>query len=279
MKQLLKKPIVIFSLSIIAIYSLVTLLVALGLLAGNWSEEITTSYQKPSWDILFGSDIFGQSVFRKVIYSIKTAMLVGFISSTIALFLGVSLGFLAGYFGGYLDQCIVWLYTTFSSIPSIILLISIAMILGKGETTMYISVGLTSWVGLCRLVRGEVLKHKNREYVLAMKTFGASHLRKMRHIFPNIAHIIIINASLQFQTAIKSEVILSYIGLGAAGVPSWGTMIDDAKRELSQGIWWQLCFASIAMFFIILAFNLLSDSLRDFFDPKLKGLDLHAENK
>jgi peptide/nickel transport system permease protein len=279
MKRLFKQPIVIFSLSIIALYTIITLLVALGLLAGNWSEEITTSYQKPSWDILFGADIFGQSVLRKVIYSIKTAMLVGFTSSLIALFIGITLGFLAGYFGGYLDQFIVWLYTTFSSIPSIILLISIAMILGKGEATMYISVGLTSWVGLCRLVRGEVLKHKNREYVLAMKTFGASHLRKMRHIFPNIAHLIIINASLQFQTAIKSEVILSYIGLGAAGVPSWGTMIDDAKREISQGVWWQLCFASLAMFFIILAFNLLSDSLRDFFDPKLKGLDLNVENK
>ncbi len=279
MKDFLRQRSAYLSLSVIVLYSLITLFVALGLLASDWFLEVGESYQSPSLNYFFGTDIFGQSVFKKVIYSAKTAMLVGFFSTLIGLFLGVSLGFLAGYFGGKVDQFIVWLYTTFSSIPSIILLISIAMVLGKGELTMYIAIGLTSWVSLCRLIRAEVFKHKDREYVLAVKIFGAGHLRRMKHIFPNVAHLIIINASLQFQTAIKSEVILSYIGLGVAGVPSWGTMIDDAKKELTQGVWWQLLFATLAMFFIILAFNILSDALRDYFDPKVQGGKIRAESE
>ena len=152
------------------------------------------------------------------------------------------------------------------------LLISITLILGKGIFAVYIALGLTSWVTLCRLIRGEVMKHKEREYVQAAGAIGGGHFRKLfRHILPNVSHIIIINTSMQFQIAIKSEVILSYLGLGVQGEPSWGTMIDDAKLELVRGVWWQLAGATIAMFFILLAFNILGDALRDALDPKLKG--------
>jgi peptide/nickel transport system permease protein len=152
------------------------------------------------------------------------------------------------------------------------LLISITLILGKGIAAVYIALGATSWVTLCRLIRGEVMKHKEREYVQAASAIGGGHFRKLfRHILPNVSHIIIINTSAQFQIAIKSEVILSYLGLGVQGEPSWGTMIDDAKLELVRGVWWQLAGATFAMFFILLAFNILSDALRDALDPKLKG--------
>ena len=194
------------------------------------------------------------------------------ISSFIAIPIGITLGAIAGYFGGWVDEVIVWFYTTFSSIPGIMLLMSIAFVLGKGITTVYIALGLTSWVGLCRLIRGEVLKHKNREYVQAASALGAGHGRKLfKHIIPNVSHIVIIFTSLQFQVAIKSEVILSYIGLGVSGQPSWGTMIDDAKMELARGVSWQLWSATFAMFFVVLAFNILGDALRDALDPKLKG--------
>ena len=152
------------------------------------------------------------------------------------------------------------------------LLISITMILGKGIFAVYIALGATSWVTLCRLIRGEVMKHKEREYVQAAGAIGGGHFRKLfLHILPNVTHIVIINTSLQFQFAIKSEVILSYLGLGVQGEPSWGTMIDDAKLELSRGVWWQLAGATTAMFLVVLAFNLLGDALRDSLDPKLKG--------
>ena len=178
----------------------------------------------------------------------------------------------AGYFGGFVDEVIVWFYTTFSSIPSIMLIVAIAFIMGKGMTAVFISLVVTSWVSLCRVVRGEVMKHKDREYVHAATAIGSSSFRKLfHHILPNISHLLIINFSLTFQMAIKSEVILSYLGLGVQGRPSWGTMIDDSKLELSRGVWWQLAAATLAMFFIVLAFNILGDALRDALDPKLKG--------
>ena len=110
------------------------------------------------------------------------------------------------------------------------------------------------------------------EVPIAAGALGAGHGRKLfKHILPNVTHIIIIFTSLQFQIAIKSEVILSYLGLGVSGQPSWGTMIDDAKMELARGVYWQLLGATVAMFFVVLAFNILGDALRDALDPKLKG--------
>jgi ABC-type dipeptide/oligopeptide/nickel transport system permease subunit len=274
--RLRKDKVAVASLAIVLFYALVAFLSAIGLLAADWGNEVGPSYAAPfeNWDYILGTDIFGRSVLTKVIHGTQIAMSVGLISSFIAIPIGVALGAIAGYFGGWVDELVVWFYTTFSSIPGIMLLMSIAFILGKGITTVYIALGLTSWVGLARLIRGEVMKHKNREYVQAADAIGASHGRKLfKHIIPNVTHIVIIYTSLQFQVAIKSEVILSYIGLGVTGQPSWGTMIDDAKMELARGVWWQLAGATVAMFVVVLAFNILGDALRDALDPKLKGKD------
>ncbi len=260
------------SLIIVVVYALVAVLSATGLIAANWAQEVGASNLPPSSEHIFGTDIFGRDVFQKLLRGTQIAMSVGLAASLIAIPIGVILGALAGYFGGWVDDLITWLYTTFSSIPNIMLLISITMILGKGIFSVYVALGATSWVTLCRLIRGEVMKHKEREYVQAAEAIGGGHFRKLFiHILPNVTHIVIINTSLQFQVAIKSEVILSYLGLGVQGEPSWGTMIDDAKLELARGVWWQLAGATLAMFLIVLAFNLLGDSLRDSLDPKLKG--------
>ena len=260
------------SLIIICIYSLVAFLVFIGAIGGDWAQEVGASNLPPSTEHFFGTDIFGRSVLAKVIRGTQIAMSVGLVTSLIAIPIGVVLGALAGYFGGWVDDVITWLYTTFSSIPNIMLLISITMILGKGIFAVYVALGATSWVTLCRLIRGEVMKHKEREYVQAAAAIGGGHMRKLFiHILPNVTHIVIINTSLQFQFAIKSEVLLSFLGLGVQGEPSWGVMIDDAKLELARGVWWQLAGATIAMFLIVLAFNLLGDALRDALDPKLKG--------
>lgn len=271
-RELRKDKISLVALIIILIYTMVAILSAMGLIASDWSKEVGDSNLAPSMQHFFGTDIFGRSVFLKIIRGTQVAMSVGLATSLIAVPIGVILGALAGYFGGVIDDLITWLYTTFSSIPNIMLLIAITMILGKGLFSVYIALGATSWVNLCRLIRGEVMKHKEREYVLAAEAIGGGHLRKLFvHILPNVTHIVIINTSLQFQVAIKSEVILSYLGLGVQGEPSWGTMIDDAKLELARGVWWQLAGATLAMFIIVLAFNILGDALRDSLDPKLKG--------
>lgn len=260
------------ALVIVAVYFAVALLTALGFLAGDWGKEIGPSYMAPAADALMGTDIFGRSVVLKTIKATETAVVIGVVVSVISIVIGTTLGMLAGYFGGIVDELIVWFYTTFSSIPGVMLLVAIAFILGKGTTTVFLSLGLTSWVGLCRIVRAEVMKHKEREYVHAANAIGATHPQKMiKHILPNISHLLIINFTQTFDSAIKAEVVLSFLGLGVVGRPSWGTMIDDSKLELSRGVWWQLAAATLAMFLIVLAFNVLGDALRDALDPKLKG--------
>ncbi len=266
-----------------ALLSLVTVFLYIGvavfswthIIASPWDRVIAQSYQAPSFDSLahiFGTDILGRSVLFKTIQATQTALLVGFWSSLVAVLIGFILGALAGYFGGWVDDWIVWFYTVFSSIPGILLLIAIAFVLEKGLLTVCLAIGLTSWVGLCRIIRGEFLKHKEREYVLAAKAIGASHMSRIfRHILPNVFHQVVINFSLMFQAAIKTEVVLSYLGLGAQGRPSWGLMIDDSKLSLGRGVWWELGAATLALMILVLAVNLLSDSLRDSLDPQLIG--------
>lgn len=261
-------------LFLIVLYGLVALAAKAGLIAGTWNESVGTAYAPPDLSSIktcLGTDIFGRSVFYKVIHGTRIAMSVGLVASVISIPIGVTLGALAGYFGGWVDEVVVWFYTTLSSIPGILLLTAFTFILGKGIFSVYIALGITSWVSLARLIRGEFMKHKHREYVVAAESLGAGHASRIfRHILPNTMHIVIINFSLQFQTAIKTEVILSYLGLGAVGQPSWGVMIDDAKLELARGVWWQLAAATLAMFLIVLAFNIFGDALRDALDPKLK---------
>jgi len=270
--SLLKDKLAMVSLVVVALYALVAILTSLGLIAGDWAAEVGASYEMPSWDNPLGTDIFGRSVLAKTLKGAEVAMSIGFCTAILSMLIGVTLGATAGYFGGKVDEVIVWFYTTFSSIPYIMLLVAITFIFEKGLMAIYLALGLTSWVSLCRLIRGEVIRHKEREYVQAAAALGGGHFRRLvRHIIPNVFHIVIINFSLQFQIAIKSEVILSYLGLGVQGRPSWGTMIDDAKLELARGVWWQLAAATLAMFVVVLAFNILGDALRDALDPKLKG--------
>lgn len=273
-ERLLRDRFAIICLCIVVGYALVAVFTRLGLMAGSWANQIGTSYQAPSlasWHLWFGADIFGRSVLLKTIYGAYVSMTVGLLSSLIAIPVGVVLGACAGYFGGKVDDLITWIYTTISNIDSTLFILSLAFVLGKGMSSMVIALGASGWVGICRLIRGEFLKHKEREYVQAAKSLGASDARRIFvHILPNVSHLIIINFSFLFISAIKTEVVLSYLGLGVQGIPSWGTMIDEAKQELSRGVWWQLAAATCAMFVVVLALNILGDALRDALDPKLK---------
>jgi ABC-type dipeptide/oligopeptide/nickel transport system permease subunit len=207
---------------VVLLYTSVALLAHWGLVASQWEAEVGDSYAAPSMQHWLGTDIFGRSVLAKIIKSTEVAMSVGLVVGLIAIIIGVVLGALAGYFGGIVDECIVWFYTTVASIPNTMLLVALTFILGKGIFSVYVALGVTNWVELCRLIRGEVKRHKDREYVQAATALGASHLRKLcSHILPNVLHIVIIRFSLIFQFAIKSEVVLSYLGLGVQGSPSW----------------------------------------------------------
>ena len=246
----------------------------------RWVEEVGKSYEPPSSKNIFGTDIFGQSVLRKTLYGAKISMTVALCASFISLVIGVPLGAIAGYFRGFVDEIIVWIYSTLGSIPYILLILAFAVVLRDkslfgykltGITSVYLAIGLTSWVGICRLIRGEVIKHKEREYVLAAKSYGCSGRQIIfRHLIPNVFHLVIIDFSLRFVAFIHAEVILSFLGLGEATRPSWGAMINDARIELSRGVWWQMAAATVAIFFISLTLNIFGDALRDSLDPKLR---------
>ncbi len=245
-----------------------------------WTEEVGPSYQPPDVKYIFGTDIFGQSVLRKTIYGAKTSVTVALCASLISILIGVPLGAIAGYFRGVVDEIIVWIYSTLSSIPYILLILAFAVVLRDktlfglrltGMTTVYLAIGLTSWVGICRLIRGEIIKHKDREYVLAARSYGSSNARIIfKQLLPNVFHLVIIDFSLRFVSFIHAEVILSFLGLGEADKPSWGAMINDARIELARGVWWQMAAATVAIFFISLALNIFGDALRDSLDPKLR---------
>jgi len=275
-RRLLRDNFAMVSLLIIVTYVGIAFAVYFHWIGVEWQTEIDTSRAAPNlakdWRYWLGTDLFGRSVTSKVLQGTYTAMYVGVVTSLISLAIGVVLGALGGYFGGWIDDVITWLYTMISNIPDILLLVAISFALGKGINAVIIALGVTGWVSICRLVRAEFLKHKNRDYVQAAAALGVGHTRRIfLHIIPNVFHIIIISFSLRFVTAIKSEPVLTYLGLGAqSGTASWGLMIDDAKGELVQGVWWGLAGATVGMFFICLAFSLFADALRDAVDPKLR---------
>ncbi|MCG8449096.1 MAG: ABC transporter permease [Pirellulales bacterium] len=226
--------------------------------------------------LLLGADAQGRSIFFRALYSIKVALQIGVVTALISVLIGSILGGAAGYFGGWVDHVVVWLYTTFSSIPNLVLLVIIAYAFTDSDVKdtllpVYIAFCATFWIGTCRVIRGETMKLKQLEYIQAARTagFGSMHVL-FRHVLPNTSHLMLINFSLLLIGAIKSEVILSFLGLGVKSQPSWGIMIKEANSngDVMSGYFWQIGAATFFMFFLVLAFNILSDALQDAFDPK-----------
>ena len=300
-RRLRKRTFAMICLGVVLVYFVVAGMIFLNeffgwdLKAFQWNQIVGPSYKAPlesyEWtpeeqseaqtgQTLFGTDFMGQSTLRKTVYGAKTSITVALCASFISLLIGVPLGAIAGYYRGWVDDVIVWFYTTLGTIPYILLVMAFAVVLRdrnilgweiKGITAVYLAIGLTSWVGICRLIRGEIVKRKESEYVLAARALGCSNKRIIfKHLLPNVFHVIIINFSLRFVSFIHIEVILSFLGLGEADKPSWGAMIADARTELARNVWWEMAAATVAIFFISLALNIFGDALRDCLDPKLR---------
>lgn len=247
-------------------------------------QRLAIQYSPPGWAaykgedgrerrefFLMGTDGLGRDVFQRVVQGTRIAFQVGIVTSLIAIPIGVFLGCLAGYFGGKTDDLIVWLFSTVAAMPGLLFILAIAMVVGKGLTGVYLGIGLTMWVSLCRLIRGEVMKHKEMTYVRAARTLGLSHPRIIfGHILPNVFHLVIITFSMSFPAAVGTEVFMSFLGIGVQGEPSWGIMISEARLRLWYGVWWEMAFTTLAILIIVLAFNLLGDALRDALDPRLR---------
>lgn len=224
---------------------------------------------------LFGTDGTGQDVFYLTLKGCRTASIIGGFTLLLATPLALLFGMMAGYFGKRVDDAIQYSYTILDSIPNILLLVALLMVMGRGLPQLCVALGVTSWVGLCRLTRGETLKHRDREYVRAARALGISHGRILfRHILPNLLPLVVISTTLSFSGLVLAEAILSYLQLGVAeGTGSWGNMIDGARLELAREpvIWWNLSAASLALFILVLAFNIFGDALRDAIDPRLRS--------
>lgn len=229
-------------------------------------------YLPPSLSHPMGTDNLGRDVAQRLVQGSRIAFHVGIMTSLIAIPLGLVLGLLGGYFGGKVDSLVVWLCATVASMPGLLFILAISLIAGQGLLGIYLGIGLTTWVGVCRTIRAEVMKHRDRAYVQAARVLGYSHPRIMfRHILPNVAHIILIQFSIRFPGAVATEVFISFLGIGVQGEPSWGIMINNARLRLWQGIWWEMTFVTLAIFTLVLVFNHLADELRDLLDPALRN--------
>ena len=218
---------------------------------------------------LLGTDILGRDVLHQTLKGARVALLIGGFTSLIVIPIALLFGVSAGYFGGRIDDVVFFVMSTLASIPGLLLLIALIMALGHGPVQVCVALGITSWVGFCRVVRGETFKLRELDYVRAARAQGVSEARIIwRHVLPNLMHLVVITFVLLFSGLVLSEAILAWLGIGIDG--SWGQMIDQARDELSRDpiIWWNLVAASSALFGLILAVNLVGDAIRDVLDPR-----------
>ncbi len=237
------------------------------------AQDLPARLLGPSAGHWMGTDELGRDVMSRVLYGARISMLVGVSVVAGAALVGVTLGALAGYFGGWLDRIINSLLTNaFLSFPGILLAIAFAAFLGAGIGKVILALIITGWAGYARLARAQVLKTKEMDYVLAARSLGASHTRiLLRHIMPNAIQPVMIQMSIGMAGAILAESTLSFLGLGVlAPAPSWGAMLNDASYYLFSAPH-LVAFPALAIMAAVLGFNLLGDALRDWLDPKMKS--------
>ncbi len=242
---------------------------------------------------LLGTDKVGQDVLYLGLKSIRTGILIGVLTLLVMLPLAIFMGVTAGYFGGRVDDLVQYLYTTLSSIPGVLLIaasvLTVNLYLDQNLVTtvtlqqradlrllmLTVILGLTGWIGLCRLLRGESLKLRELDYVTAAISMGVNNrLVLTRHLLPNLAHLVLITAVIDFSGLVLAEAVLSYVGVGVdPSMISWGNMINSARLEMAREpvVWWSLTTAFMFMFILVLAANLFADAVRDAFDPRLRG--------
>ncbi len=261
---------------------LLTLLVLL--LVGFICARLSVLYH------IMGTDKVGEDVFYQALKSIRTGLLIGTLTTLVMLPFAIMLGIMAGYFRGWVDDVIQYIYTTLNSIPGVLLIAAFILMLqiymanhsenfanleSRADLRLLflcMILGITNWTGLCRLLRGESLKLRTIDYIQASQAFGVGHLTIIvRHILPNVMHIVLISIVLDFSGLVLAEAVLSYVNIGVdPSMQSWGNMINSARLEMAREpvVWWSLAAAFLFMFILVLSANLFSDAVRDAFDPQ-----------
>ncbi|HCJ58790.1 MAG TPA: peptide ABC transporter permease [Clostridiaceae bacterium] len=228
-----------------------------------WSEGGT-------WDHIFGTDQLGRDILSRLIYGSRVTLMVAFSGTILAGIVGVVMGAISGYYGGWIDSLIMRIVDIQLSFPFILLALFIAAVLGSGLQNIILIAGLSGWVRYARLVRGEILSIKEMEYIEAIRSLGGSNMRIIfRHILPNVISPVIVIATLEMAKIILMEASLSYLGLGVPiEIPTWGRMLSDSRVHLVTSPWMAI-LPGLAITLTVLGVNLLGDWLRDYLDPKL----------
>ncbi|MCI6261385.1 ABC transporter permease [Pyramidobacter sp. SM-530-WT-4B] len=234
-------------------------------------QDFLISNEFPSWAHPFGTDMFGRDMFVRVMYGARISLAVGLMASLINLTIGVIYGSISGFVGGRTDDVMMRIVDTIRSVPTMIYVILLMVVVGPGLKSIFITLGINYWTNMARIVRAEVMRVKNEEFVLAARVIGASPARMLlRHLIPNAMGPILVTLTFCIPQAIFAEAFLSFVGLGvSAPMASWGVLSSDAMNALMVYPY-QLFFPAMAISLTILAFNFFGDGLRDALDPRLR---------
>ncbi|HYO62884.1 MAG TPA: ABC transporter permease [Pyrinomonadaceae bacterium] len=262
----------IFGLAFIAL--LVVLALFAPLIATHGPDtNIGAIHLRPSAEHWFGTDSIGRDIFSRAVYGARTSLRVGVIVVLVSAFVGTVVGALAGYYGGWIDRVVSgYVFNVFLAFPGLLLAIAMVAFLGAGLNKLILALCIIGWVGYARVIRGQVLKVREYDFVQAARALGARDLRILFvHIMPNAVQPLIVQASLGMAGAILSEASLSFLGLGDPRKPSWGVMIEEAVRESMPAAPHTLIFPGVAIALTVLAFNFLGDGLREYLDPRQRA--------
>lgn len=270
-RRVFRSPSIIIGTVLIVLLLLVALFAPLIAPGGFDQQDLMQRLKPPSAEHILGTDHLGRSVLDRLVFGARYSLAVGLLSVLVGLIFGILIGGISGFYGGWIDRLLMGLVDIMLAFPGVLLAIALVAALGPSLFNITLSIGLRTMPSFARLVRGQVIQVREREYVEAARALGASDARLMlRHLLPNITAPIIVLASLDIASAILSVAALSFLGLGAQPpTPDWGGMITEARQYLRTA-WWAGLFPGLAILLTTLGFNLLGDGLRDLFDPRSK---------
>lgn len=270
LRKLARDRLGLAALAVVLVYVLIACGVWLGLIGQDWYVTTDSSFAPVSAEHWFGTTRNGQDIFDRAVYSTRVAFEIGLLVAVLTTLIGGVLGALAGFYAGsWVDELILWLKGVLDAIPFYLFVAAVAFAMQGHPLGMHVALIATLWTTTGRVVRGEVIKLKSLEFVEAARAVGVPGLVILfRHILPNTSHILLVQATIVFVTAIKAEVILSFLGIGTQDGVSWGLMISQSTNEVTAGFFNNFAAASAFMFVLVMAFNLFSDALQDALDPK-----------
>ncbi len=257
-------------LLVVAVFSVIALCVWSGLLGQGWSEVSGNRWEGVSSTHWFGTNRLGQDILQRTLFGTATAFQVGLVVTAASTILGTVMGALAGWYShSWLDEIVLWLKGVLDSIPFYLFAAAVAFALQGSPWAMHLAMIITFWTTTARIIRGEVMRIKQREFVEASRAIGLPGLTILfRHVLPNTFHVLLVQASIVFVAAINTEVILSFLGLGIQDGVSWGLMLAESSQEVLAGHFGNFIAAGTSLFILLMGFNLLADALQDALDTR-----------